>query len=62
VVINQIIENLPLCINNGYYQKNHNLINTQNNFDIDIDTDNLTGTLFLKKNLPYNYEIKSITN
>jgi hypothetical protein len=47
VVINQIIENLPLCITNGYYQKNHNLINTQNNIDIDID--NLTEKRFLEK-------------
>jgi hypothetical protein len=45
--MNQIIENLPLCITNGYYEKSHNIINTQKNFDIDID--NITGTLFLNK-------------
>jgi hypothetical protein len=28
-------------------KKSHNLINTRNNFDIDID--NITGTLFSKK-------------
>ncbi len=37
MVINQLFDNLPLCITNDYYPKfSHNLLSTQF-FDIDID-------------------------
>jgi hypothetical protein len=38
MVINQLLDNLPLCITNDYYPIfSHNLLSTQF-FDIDIDT------------------------
>jgi hypothetical protein len=37
MVINQLFDNLPLCITNDYHPKfSHNLLSTQF-FDIDID-------------------------